>query len=33
MNYLKPDEIWEIFDIKSEDDFREKYLLKGKFHP
>lgn len=33
MNYLEPDEIWEIFDIKSEDDFREKYLLKGKFHP
>lgn len=33
MNYLAPDEIWEIFNVKSEDDFREKYLLMGKFHP
>ncbi len=32
INYLEPDEIWEIFDVKSEDDFREKFLLKGKFH-
>jgi hypothetical protein len=32
MNYLEPDNIWEIFGIKSETDFREKYLLLGKFH-
>lgn len=32
INYLEPDEIWEIFDVKSEDDFRKRYLLKGKFH-
>lgn len=32
INYLEPDEIWEIFNVKSEHDFREKYLLKGKFH-
>jgi hypothetical protein len=32
INYLEPDEIWEIFGVKSEVDFREKYLLRGKFH-
>lgn len=32
INYLKPDEIWEMFGIKSEADFRGKYLFKGKFH-
>lgn len=32
MNYLEPDDIWEIFGIKSETDFREQYLLLGKFH-
>jgi len=32
MNYLKPDDIWEIFGIKSETDFRENYLLLGRFH-
>lgn len=32
IDYFKPDEIWEVFNVKSEGDFREKYLLKGKFH-
>lgn len=32
INYFEPDEIWEVFNVKSEDDFREKYLQKGKFH-
>ncbi len=33
INYLEPDEIWKIFRVKSESDFRDRYLLKGKFHP
>lgn len=32
MNYLEPDDTWKIFGIKSESDFKEKYLLQGKFH-
>lgn len=31
-NYLEPDEIWKIFGVKSEKDFKGKYLLQGKFH-
>ncbi len=33
INYLEPDEIWKIFRVKSESDFRDRDLLKGKFHP
>ncbi|SEB02028.1 hypothetical protein SAMN05443667_11594 [Flavobacterium gillisiae] len=32
MNYLQPDNIWKSFDVKSETDFIEKFVLKGKFH-
>jgi hypothetical protein len=32
INYFEPDEIWKTFGINSEIDFREKYLLEGKFH-
>jgi hypothetical protein len=32
MNYFEPDEIWSVFRIESQEDFLNKYVLKGKFH-
>lgn len=32
MNYLEPDNIWKNFGVKSDTDFIEKFVLKGKFH-
>lgn len=30
--FLKPDDLWNIFGIKSQEDFIEKLVCKGKFH-
>jgi hypothetical protein len=30
--FLKPDTIWEVFGIKSQEDFINKFVTKGKFH-
>lgn len=32
MNYFQPDNIWKSFGVKSDTDFIEKFVLKGKFH-
>ena len=32
MDYLKPDKIWSYLGVKSEEEFKDRYLLKGKFH-
>lgn len=31
-DFLKPDDAWEIFGVKDQDDFISKFLKKGKFH-
>ena len=31
-NYYEPDKRWEIFDIKSREEYIEKYILPGNFH-
>lgn len=30
--FLEPDSVWEIFGIKTQEDFVEKFITKGKFH-
>jgi hypothetical protein len=30
--FLKPDTIWEVFGINSQEEFIEKFITKGKFH-
>lgn len=32
MEWYKPDDRWEIWDIKSKEDFVEKFVVEGKFH-
>jgi len=32
MIYLEPDKTWTVFGIKSENDFLNRYMVKGKFH-
>ncbi|SDM66052.1 hypothetical protein [Kriegella aquimaris] len=32
MNWYKPDDRWKIWNIKSKDDFVEKFVVEGKFH-
>lgn len=30
--FLEPDSVWEVFGIKTQEDFVEKFITKGKFH-
>jgi hypothetical protein len=30
--FLEPDSVWEVFGIKTQEDFIEKFITKGKFH-